>query len=208
MLLRFISIAGLGLLAATTTLGAKSTYENWTSSSGTSLEGRFIGKTESSSTSETYWIVDRKGALYPLSAQQFSPESLTRAKTLSQAKASLPEPHDYNGIVSEMDDAESRRVAGIIAASFFKVASYSDTRVRDFMELLTNEIHEQFPDQPTILYEIVDPEYESRDINVSVRGMHGDLVLEFMLGSVELTYWLDNGRLMVGSHQDRDKALK
>lgn len=184
------------LLFAAALPAAPSQFETWTSSAGTELSGRYLDKIDGN-----YWIVDAQGKLYQLSASQLSPESRKLAEEHAAKIAARP-PNNrpaIHGPLNETDNTRSLKTAGLLTATPTTRVSYKDEPVSLMMEQIADQIAAQFPDEPRVTYRYASPQFEEIKLQITLRSLHTDRVLDFALESVGLYYLIDDGVIVINS---------
>jgi len=162
--------------------------ESWTSSTGSEIEGRYLGTTESK-----HWIIGVvSGRLFKLSEGQLSEESLKKIEKINEKKK-LKESRGQRLSVLVSQDMDLKSEDAIIALSTEKISniSFQSVSVESALQTIADKI------ELDLSFEFTDESLRTRIVSIQLRNLYVDEVMDHMLHQVGLCYRISDGTITI-----------
>jgi hypothetical protein len=165
--------------------------DTWTSSSGSQIQGRYLGSTEGK-----HWIISQNGRLFKLTDDQLNNESIERITGVEdKRKKRISMGEKISTLVAKDVDSASEQT--ITELSTLRISDISFESVS--VESAVREISDRTDSK--IEFKFIDKETRERPVSIRLRNLDADRILEFIVQQASLYYEVTDGIVIIKSKQ-------
>ena len=162
-------------------------HETWKSSVGSTINGVFIGSTDSE-----HWIASSTGRLFKLSKSALSEESIQRIDELNETKKKRESmQHIKHSDLMPLDHTSvNEKLITTLCSTKIPSVNFEATPISSALESL-NEI------AGTGITFRLEGEAADRNVNIALRNLYMNQMLDFLTQQVGLYYRVENGEIVI-----------